>query len=694
MDVGAAVRPARALPAYIESDGAKLTLVALAYFVGAELAFVVGTLSDKIFAPFWPPNIVLLYALVFAPARRWWLYILATFPAHVVAELGIGMGAQQLLVAFATNALLAVIIALAMIRVLGGPPRFDNVRGATTYILVAALISPALVALGGAFVPITGGGAITKYWTFWAQWFLSNALGALTLGSAAFIWLRQKSSPPMTSWRRIEALLLAAALVVVCTVAFELGTGSIAIGFLPALLYSPLPLILWAAVRFGARGASGAVVMVTVVLTWRALNGPSLFVAGDSETNVFALQIFLVALAIPVLLLGTAIEEVRRAERTTREREEQMAFAAASANIGLWQYEHAGNRFWATEHCRAMLSVPPGAPLTWEAIRNCVQPEDRDALIDLVRAARIESPAEHEFRVRDPDGQIRWIAARARTEFDAGATPTRVSGLLTDITRRKQAEHEIDLQRKELAHLMRVGMVGELSGAIAHELNQPLTAILANAQAARRMLAQTSPDAHEIEDALDDIVRDDNRAGEVIRRLRGLLKKDAGRSEPVDLNGLVEAALRLLHGELVGRTVKVELNLQPGLPHAFGDPIQLQQVLLNLVMNSIEAMGATPPAERVVRITTRSTDQDRIEVVVADRGCGLSPDAKARLFMPFFTTKEHGLGLGLSICSTIVRSCGGELGLTGNARGGATATMTLPLPERMRHAHEKRIAAT
>jgi PAS domain S-box-containing protein len=480
--------------------------------------------------------------------------------------------------------------------------------------------------------------------------------------------------------------------VVVCALAFELGAGSVAIGFLPALLYSPLPLILWAAVRFGARGASGAVLIVAVVLTWWALNGHSLFIAGDSETNVFALQVFLLALSIPVLLLGTAIEEARRAERTTRERETQMAFAAASANIGLWQYDHAGDRFWATEHCRDMLGIPAGAALTWETIRNGVQPDDRDALTDLIRAARIEAPAEHEFRVRDADGRIRWIAARARTDFDALGTPMRVSGLFTDITSRKVAQHEIDLQRRELAHLMRVGMVGELSGAIAHELNQPLTAILANAQAARRMLAQTSPNAHELEETLDDIVRDDHRAGEVIGRLRGFLKKDAGQSEPVDLNGLVEAALRLLHSELVSRMVKVELNLQPELPPAFGDPVQLQQVLLNVVMNAVEAMSTTPPADRIVSIVTRSSDQDRIEVVVADRGCGLSTGAKSRLFEPFFTTKEHGLGLGLSICSTIVKSHGGELGLAGNAHGGATATMTLP--ERTRDAHKKRMAAT
>lgn len=296
-------------------------LVAVAYYAGAEAAFFIGTLSDKIFAPFWPPNVILFCALVLVPERRWWLFIAASFPAHVLAEFGVGMPAAQLLVAFATNVSVALLNAIAIRRILGGPPWFGNLRKAALYILITAGFCPALAALGGAFVPILGGGGIEKYWLFWAHWYVANALPSLTLGPVFLTWLSEgpKASGFTRPWRQVEAVVLSVVLVVICTVAFEVSARTVNSGFVPALLYSPLPLILWSTVRFGEKGASGAILIMTVALTWRTLKGPSLFIGGDPETNVLALQLFLIGLSIPVLLLGAAIDELRRAEQTTRE---------------------------------------------------------------------------------------------------------------------------------------------------------------------------------------------------------------------------------------------------------------------------------------------------------------------------------------------------------------------------------------
>jgi PAS domain S-box-containing protein len=656
-------------------------LVAVAYFVGAEAAFLIGRLSDRIFAPFWPPNVILLCALLLASKRRWWLYLVAAFPAHVLAEFQVGMPVAQLLVAFATNCAVAMLSAIALRKILGDLPWPGKVRTASFYIGVAAVVSPAICALGGAFVPILGGGAIENYPVFWGQWYLSNALGSLTLGPLFLAALSEgpRSSSVAPPRRQAEALIFGAALAVVCAAAFQFSNGSIAIGFVPTILYSPLPLILWATMRFGEKGAGAAILIVALVLLWRTLNSTSVFIGEDPAANVLALQCFLIGLAIPVLLLGASIDEARHAEQTTRESEERMGLAAASANIGLWHYDPTTEHFWATEHCRSMFGLAPNVALTRHTLISAIHPEDRQAALEAMKAAaNAERPSVNEFRTIPADGQTRWIRARAYSHYGDHGTPVRLSGILVDITDYKTAEAETELQRREVAHLMRVSVLGELSGAIAHELNQPLTAILSNAQAALLILAQAHPDLAEIKEVLEEIEMEDSRAGEVIDRLRGLLRKGQSKLEPIDLNGLIGSALQLLRGELIGRQIKVSKNLANGLPAAHGDAVQLQQVVLNLVMNAMDAMSATPPSRRAITVSTRMIGTDRIEAAITDRGSGIAPEVRVRVLEPFFTTKEHGLGLGLSICSTIVKSHGGELNLDNNGDVGARARFTLP----------------
>jgi PAS domain S-box-containing protein len=253
--------------------------------------------------------------------------------------------------------------------------------------------------------------------------------------------------------------------------------------------------------------------------------------------------------------------------------------------------------------------------------------------------------------------------------------------VIVDVTARKQAEAEVQRQRAELAHLSRVTMLGELSGSMAHELNQPLTAILSNAQAAIRFLAHDTIDLDEVRDILKDIVEQDNRAGEVIRRLRLLLKKGEVQQQPLDLNDVVQEVLKLMRSDLVNQNVVAHTELTADLPSVKGDRVQLQQVLLNLVMNACDAMHGNAPADRQLVLRTELGADKAIHVSVSDCGVGLAPDKLEQVFMPFYTTKSHGLGLGLSVCRTIITAHGGNLWAANGAERGAIFYFTIPALE-------------
>jgi two-component system sensor kinase FixL len=246
---------------------------------------------------------------------------------------------------------------------------------------------------------------------------------------------------------------------------------------------------------------------------------------------------------------------------------------------------------------------------------------------------------------------------------------------VSDATQRRRQEREAALQRDELAHLSRVAMLGELSGALAHEINQPLSAILCNAQAAQRLLRADPPDLTEIRDIIDDIVVDDRHAGEVIQRLRKWLRKEHVDHVPLSLNGVVLDALHLVRADLVQRGIDVHLELAGQLPHVAGDRIQLQQVVLNLVRNGCDAM-VNMDAPRLLRILTRQVGAN-VQLEVVDRGHGIEPAIAQTMFDPFETTKSEGMGMGLAICRTIVESHGGRVWAQ-SLESGALVAFELP----------------
>jgi C4-dicarboxylate-specific signal transduction histidine kinase len=252
-----------------------------------------------------------------------------------------------------------------------------------------------------------------------------------------------------------------------------------------------------------------------------------------------------------------------------------------------------------------------------------------------------------------------------------------IAALFSQRRRRQLAEAETRQRAHEVARMNRRAVASEMSATIAHELSQPLTAILSNAEAAHDLLGENNVDPKKIREIVSDIIEEDARASELIGRFRKLLRKDENKSESVDLNELVESALHLLQGEVIKRRINVETALAADLPAIAGDPVQLQQVLLNLLVNAMDAVGSKTPPRRLISISTRANGR-YVEVDVTDSGNGIAADDQKRVFEPFFTTKAQGLGLGLSICSTIVMAHKGKLGIRNNDHGGATAVLSLP----------------
>jgi signal transduction histidine kinase len=257
-----------------------------------------------------------------------------------------------------------------------------------------------------------------------------------------------------------------------------------------------------------------------------------------------------------------------------------------------------------------------------------------------------------------------------------------IVALLVQRARRRRAERAEKEQQRQLAHLSRVAMLGELTGTLAHELNQPLTAILSNANAACHLLRLDPPDVGEVRETLDDIVSDTRRARDVMTRLRGMLKRTEIQLQPVDLNEVAREVVELAHGDLVARGVTATLQLQDGLPAVAADRVQLQQVLLNLVLNGCDAMAGLAPAARTLTVASGRDGDGHVLIHVRDRGTGIGADDLGRIFEPFYTSKREGLGLGLAICKTIAAEHGGRLWATNNdGDRGATLHLSLPCRE-------------
>jgi C4-dicarboxylate-specific signal transduction histidine kinase len=368
----------------------------------------------------------------------------------------------------------------------------------------------------------------------------------------------------------------------------------------------------------------------------------------------------------------------------------RLAFVGQAARLGILELESLEGPVWANAELRRLFSLALRAPLTLDSILAGIQREDRHALQQAIRRALDSAePVPVEVRLAAGDGPARWVALTfERHNLDQAPSGTVLGGIAREVTDRKHMEGELLKQRQQLAHLARVSILGELSGALAHELNQPLTSILSNAEAAQHFLGDKNLDLDEVRDILRDIVSDDKRAGDVIRRLRALLMRGEAQLQRVEIEQLLHDVLMLEHSDLIARNIRLKTRIPDYLPAVRADRIALQQVLLNLLLNACEAMSATAPQERIVEVLATMTEDGRqVRLSVIDRGRGINPDQLDHIFDPFFTTKREGLGVGLAICRSIITAHAGRIWATNGTDRGAAFHFTVPVFEEQRHEH-------
>ena len=379
--------------------------------------------------------------------------------------------------------------------------------------------------------------------------------------------------------------------------------------------------------------------------------------------------------------IGSCVDvtELVNKDAALRESEERMRVAADAVNLGIWEWDLSKDEIWATNARRALLGWPASGRIGFEAFISRVHADDRDRVRQTIDdAIHKGKDYDSEYRLVLPDGIVRWMATRGSVHLDINGKPARLLGVSIDITARKQAELEAQQRRDELGHLSRVAVMGEMAASIAHELNQPLSGIISNASAGRRFIDRGDVDLSELRDLLGDIIADGSRAGEVIRSIQGMVKKGSRVSQQVNLNDLVGKVLHMVKPNAMLQSCELNTSLDPDLPAVDGDPVQLQQVLLNLVINAFDAMHDTPVTHRKVVIATERNVDSAIRTSVRDYGVGISEEARERLFDHFFTTKRDGLGMGLAIVRSIVESHGGTV--TGENSQGAGAKFSFTLP--------------
>ena len=663
--------------------GCRVLASAICYYLATQIAWAL-TFPDSKVSLFFLPHAVLLCILLLVPTRHWWAYVFAAASAHFLATQQAHWPPLYALTSELFDAVKSVSAAAGIRILIKSPLKSITLRDAILFVLVAVVLVPFGAAFWGASFTVSYGFG-TRYWIEWLNLGISNAVTtvvlvpAILLGAHHLFGRRSRALSP----RRV----LEAALVGACTVAlgiFVFDNLPAGPSTSPALLYTPIPLLIWAALRFGLGGISVSMLIMTFLAIWGTMRGHGPFLAQTPAENALQLQLFLLVTATPLMLLAVVIEEERRSKEALRESANLMGLAAEAGNLAMWVWDVSGNDVSMTEGGRSLFGLKPDARLDFEATFDRVHPEDRASREAAIRQAlETRGVYDVEYRLQPTDGMARWIHGRGRCVSPDADTGPKLFGVSMDVTARKQAEASAAQKRAELEHVARVATLGELTTTLTHELRQPLAAILTNSYVVGRLLEGPKPDLQEVRSTIADICEITERAGEVIGGLRAMLTRDsstAARLTNVDVNNVIRVVERIVHGDADLHRVTVHLDLSADVRPVKGDSVQLQQVILNLILNAFSAMsGAGLDGARRVVVRTNSIDESTVLVEVQDSGPGIAVEKLESVFDPFITSKPDGLGMGLSICRSIIERHGGKISAANNPDRGAKFSIMLPV---------------
>ena len=375
------------------------------------------------------------------------------------------------------------------------------------------------------------------------------------------------------------------------------------------------------------------------------------------------------------------ITERKEAEVRLRRSEAYQAESQKMSHTGSWVWNlQTKDLFWSDEHFR-IFGFEPGAVVpTYELAISCVHPEERGA-VEREFSAAVEKRDNYsrDCRIVRPNGEVRYIRSIARPELDATGELVEYIGTAMDVTERFEAEAALRRSQEALAHVTRALSLGELTSSIAHELNQPLAAIVANGSAALRWMDRDKPELEEVRSAVTSIIRDGTRAGEVLRRIRQFVQRGSPSKAPVAIGRLLYDANSSIQAEARASDVSIRMHVADKLPLVLADRVQLQQVVMNLMMNAIEAMVSLRGRPRILQIVADAPTAGEIRIAVTDSGEGFDPDKAKQIFNAFYTTKATGLGLGLAISRSVVEEHGGRLSASSQPGEGTTFELTLPI---------------
>jgi signal transduction histidine kinase/integral membrane sensor domain MASE1 len=648
-------------------------LVFAGYYLGAQLGLAL-TFEPLPISVLWPPNAILLAALVLIPSRNWWVVVAAALPAHLASELPAGIPVAMVLCWFVSNIGEALIGATLLRRFADNTRPFDTPRYAIVFFASATAAAVLSSFLDSAFVRLNGWGTM-GYWELWRARVVSNLVADAVIVPALVAGITVVTRPirPFTPPRMAEGLLLAACLAITAFLVFDTHMGASAP---TGQIYLPVPLLIWAAYRFGPAAVSIAFGVVILLAVWGAAHGLGAFSTGTPLENVSSLQLFALCIGPTVLSFAAAIAERNRAERSITDGYQRFRLLLGATKDTVYERDLATSGMRLTH--AELLCPPPDGPRcvkTFEELVARIHPDDRHRIIEIQESALRDGPQQWEcdFRFRRGDGTWLHLHEDAYIVRDSYGRAAEVVGRLSDVTER----HDTEELSHRLSQASRLTAMGELAASIAHEINQPMGAILSNVDAADLLLDKPDLDRKELRAIIDDIRSDDLRASEIIRHIRNLANKRGVEMDSFDLNELVRSVLRLAAPTARRRGLSAHAKFG-AIPKVLGDQIHIQQVLLNLLLNAMDAMRDMRVAHPSILITTSVDGPAMVRVSVLDSGHGIGPDQLDRIFDSFFTTKSDGMGLGLSISRSLVLAHGGRIWAQNNRGGGAIVSFTLP----------------